>query len=66
METKEKIIMAVTLTLAIIAMTFIILSMLYDQTTTRYLATGMSFLALANILNIRTMVKRRKDSSSQN
>ncbi|MBR3635671.1 MAG: hypothetical protein IKN47_05690 [Lachnospiraceae bacterium] len=66
METKEKIIMAVTLTLAIIAMTFIVLSMLYDQTTTRYLTTGMSFLALANILNIRTMVKRRKDSSSQN
>lgn len=61
MEKKEKITMTIRIICAIGGITFLVLSMLYDTDTTRNLMVAMSFIAVANILNVKDLAKRRKE-----
>ena len=61
MEKKEKITMTIRIICAIGGITFLVLSMLYDTDTTRNLMIAMSFIAVANILNVKDLAKRRKE-----
>lgn len=56
---------ALRMVLALAAMVFIILSMIYDVEGTKFLTIGFSFLTVANILNCKTMCKFRKNKSEQ-
>ena len=65
MDQKVKVGMAVRIICAIGGITFLVLSMLYDINTTRYLAIAMTFLAVANILNIKDLAKRKKERTDK-
>ena len=65
MEMKERVSLIIRVICAIGGITFLVLSMLYDINTTRYLAIAMTFLAVANILNIKDLAKRKKERTDK-
>lgn len=65
MEMKERVSLIIRVICAIGGITFLVLSMLYDINTTRYLAIAMTFIAVANILNIKDLAKRKKERTDK-